>query len=52
MPGRTYPVQQYFLEDSIEICRFSPQPDTRKRKVSGKKANKDEEDEDEEGMTS
>ncbi|CAB3258411.1 unnamed protein product [Arctia plantaginis] len=49
VPGRTYPVQQYFLEDSIEICKFSPPPDTRKRKASGKKANKDEEEDDEEG---
>lgn len=47
VPGRTFPVQQYFLEDCIELTKFNPPPETRKRKASGKKAsNKDDEDDD------
>lgn len=30
--GRTHPVDQYFLEDCIEITKFIPSPDSRKRK--------------------
>ncbi|KAF0307755.1 ATP-dependent RNA helicase A protein [Amphibalanus amphitrite] len=30
--GRTYPVKEYFLEDCVELCKFVPVPDTRKRK--------------------
>ncbi|XP_022130411.2 dosage compensation regulator isoform X2 [Pieris rapae] len=48
VPGRTHPVQQYFLEDCVELTNFMPLPDTRKRKVSGKKANRNEEDDDDE----
>ncbi|XP_053619357.1 dosage compensation regulator isoform X2 [Plodia interpunctella] len=51
VPGRTFPVKQYFLEDCIELTKFTPPPDTRKRKSSGKKANKDnDEDDDDEGL--
>ncbi|KAL0811429.1 hypothetical protein ABMA28_009831 [Loxostege sticticalis] len=50
VPGRTYPVRQYFLEDSIELTKFVPPPDTRKRKSSGKKASKDDEDDEDEGV--
>ncbi|XP_075986546.1 dosage compensation regulator mle isoform X2 [Anticarsia gemmatalis] len=50
VPGRTYPVQQYFLEDCVELCKFMPPPDTRKRKSSGKRANRDEEDDEDEGV--
>ncbi|XP_069362923.1 dosage compensation regulator mle isoform X3 [Maniola hyperantus] len=50
VPGRTYPVKQYFLEDCIELTQFIPPPDTRKRKASGKKANKDDDDDDDEGL--
>lgn len=32
IPGRAFPVQQYFLEDSIEMTKFVPVPDTRRRK--------------------
>ena len=32
VPGRAYPVNQCFLEDCIEMLRFVPVPDSRKRK--------------------
>ncbi|XP_018334695.1 dosage compensation regulator [Agrilus planipennis] len=35
IPGRSYPVEQYFLEDCIELTGFIPPPDTRKRKSKG-----------------
>ncbi|KPJ19631.1 Dosage compensation regulator [Papilio machaon] len=50
IPGRTYPVQQYFLEDCIELTQFIPPPDIRKRKVSGKRVNKEEDDDEDEGL--
>ncbi|XP_041985514.1 dosage compensation regulator [Aricia agestis] len=49
VPGRTFPVQQYFLEDCIELTKFVPPTDTRKRKSSGKKAKDDDDDDDEGG---
>ncbi|KAL7305669.1 hypothetical protein TKK_0001926 [Trichogramma kaykai] len=30
--GRAFPVQQYFLEDCIEMTKFMPTPESRKRK--------------------
>lgn len=30
--GRAYPVQQYFLEDCVEMTKFVPPMDSRKRK--------------------
>ncbi|XP_045616540.1 ATP-dependent RNA helicase A isoform X2 [Procambarus clarkii] len=39
VPGRAFPVQEYFLEDCIELTKFMPSPDTRKRN----KKEKDEE---------
>ena len=30
--GRAYPVQEYFLEDCVELTNFVPTPDSRKRK--------------------
>ncbi|XP_028172937.1 dosage compensation regulator-like, partial [Ostrinia furnacalis] len=50
VPGRTYPVRQYFLEDCIELTKFVPPLDSRKRKSSGKRANKDDEEDDDEGL--
>ncbi|XP_046413573.1 dosage compensation regulator isoform X1 [Neodiprion virginianus] len=38
IPGRAYPVQQYFLEDCVHLTNFVPPADTRKRK------NRDSED--------
>lgn len=32
IPGRAHPVQQYFLEDCIELTKFAPPLETRKRK--------------------
>lgn len=32
IPGRSYPVQEYFLEDCIQLTNFVPPADTRKRK--------------------
>ncbi|XP_058803551.1 dosage compensation regulator isoform X2 [Phymastichus coffea] len=32
IPGRAYPVQQYFLEDCIEMTKFVPPLDSKKRK--------------------
>lgn len=49
MPGRSYPVKQYFLEDCIELTKFNPPPDTRKRKLSSKKPGEDDDDEGLEG---
>lgn len=43
IPGRAFPVKQYFLEDAIELTKFVPPADTRKRKRGG---NKNDEDED------
>lgn len=35
VPGRAYPVKQYFLEDAIELCSFVAPTETRKRKHGG-----------------
>lgn len=32
IPGRAHPVTQYFLEDCIEMTKFKPSPESRKRK--------------------
>ncbi|KAK0088841.1 hypothetical protein PV325_010438 [Microctonus aethiopoides] len=32
VPGRSYPVQQYFLEDCVHLTNFVPPMDSRKRK--------------------
>lgn len=32
IPGRAYPIEQYFLEDCIEMTKFVPSPESRKRK--------------------
>ncbi|XP_076767184.1 dosage compensation regulator mle [Xylocopa sonorina] len=32
IPGRSYPVQQYFLEDCIQLTNFVPPMETKKRK--------------------
>ncbi|XP_043256205.1 dosage compensation regulator isoform X5 [Colletes gigas] len=32
IPGRSYPVQQYFLEDCIQLTNFVPPMDSKKRK--------------------
>lgn len=32
IPGRAFPVQQYFLEDCVEMTKFVPPIDNRKRK--------------------
>ncbi|XP_049880517.1 dosage compensation regulator isoform X2 [Pectinophora gossypiella] len=50
VPGRTYPVTQYFLEDAIELTKFVPPLESRKRKASGKKASRDDDDDEDEGM--
>lgn len=35
VPGRAFPVKQYFLEDIVELVHFVPPTDTRKRKRGG-----------------
>src|SRR5690349_19852872 len=35
VPGRAYPVKQYFLEDIVEMLKFVPPPDSKKRKRGG-----------------
>lgn len=35
IPGRAFPVQQYFLEDCVELTKFIPPTDMRKRKKGG-----------------
>ncbi|XP_046672255.1 ATP-dependent RNA helicase A isoform X2 [Homalodisca vitripennis] len=32
VPGRAFPVQEYFLEDCVQLLKFVPPPDSRKRK--------------------
>lgn len=32
VPGRAFPVKQYFLEDTVELLKFNPPPDSKKRK--------------------
>lgn len=32
VPGRAFPVKQYFLEDCIEMLKFNPPPESKKRK--------------------
>ncbi|RZF44519.1 hypothetical protein LSTR_LSTR002292 [Laodelphax striatellus] len=36
VPGRAFPVQEYFLEDCVQMLNFVPPPDTRKRKNKDK----------------
>lgn len=40
--GRAFPVQEYFLEDCVEMTKFVP-PDNRKRKSGGGGAGDDDE---------
>ncbi|XP_031346479.1 dosage compensation regulator isoform X1 [Photinus pyralis] len=35
IPGRAFPVQQHFIEDCIELTKFVPQMETKKRKSRG-----------------
>lgn len=44
VPGRAHPVQQFFLEDCIELTKFNPPPETRKRKKGGNKGDDDDDD--------
>ncbi|CAH0390358.1 unnamed protein product [Bemisia tabaci] len=41
VPGRTFPVKEFWLEDCVEELKFVPPPDTRKNK--NKKKDKDDE---------
>jgi len=43
VPGRAYPVTEYYLEDCIQMTNFMPPPDSRKRKNKGR--NNDDDDE-------
>lgn len=43
VPGRAYPVQEYFLEDCIQMTNFVPPPNIRKDRKNSKR--NDEEDE-------
>ncbi|KAJ8922275.1 hypothetical protein NQ315_004214 [Exocentrus adspersus] len=42
IPGRAFPVKQYFLEDAIELTKFVPPADTKKRKSKGRDDDDDE----------
>jgi len=42
VPGRAHPVEEYYLEDCIQITNFMPPPDSKKR---NKKRNDDDDDE-------
>merc|ERR1719232_1390843 len=46
VPGRAHPVQEYYLEDCIQMTNFVPPPSDRKRK----KGNNDDDDGDATGM--
>lgn len=35
VPGRAFPVQDYFLEDCVELTKFIPLAESRKRKSGG-----------------
>ena len=35
VPGRAFPVQEYYLEDCIQMTNFKPPPSTKKRKGGG-----------------
>ncbi|GIX94584.1 ATP-dependent RNA helicase A protein [Caerostris darwini] len=43
--GRTFPVQEYFLEDCIQMLNFVPPPNTRRRKREDESLEADEQDE-------
>ncbi|CAL1277874.1 unnamed protein product [Larinioides sclopetarius] len=43
--GRTFPVQEYFLEDCIQMLNFVPPPNTRKRKRDEETVDSEEPDE-------
>lgn len=42
--GRMYPVTQYFLEDCVQLCKFEPPPQVRKRKIRDSGAYNDDDD--------
>ena len=42
--GRMFPVQEYFLEDCVQMLNFKPDPNTRKTRGGKGRADKDEED--------
>ncbi|KAK6620959.1 hypothetical protein RUM43_011258 [Polyplax serrata] len=45
IPGRSFPIEQYFLEDCIQMVNFIPSMDSKKKKR--KMTNKDDDDEEE-----
>ena len=36
VPGRAFPVQEYYLEDCIQLTQFMPPPDSRKKNKKGR----------------
>ena len=42
VPGRAFPVQEYYLEDCIQLTQFMPPPDTRKKNKKGRNDDDDE----------
>lgn len=45
IPGRAYPVKEYFLEDCIQMLKFIPPMDSRKKRKNKGANNKDDDDE-------
>ncbi|CAF0903640.1 unnamed protein product [Brachionus calyciflorus] len=43
--GQTYPVQEYFLEDTIQMLNFTPSDSTRKKRKDNNDDDEDDEDE-------
>ena len=50
VPGRVHPVQEYFLEDCIQMTNFVPEPVQKKTKKQKKKNGGQDDEEDEEVM--
>jgi ATP-dependent RNA helicase A len=48
--GKTYPIQEYFLEDAIQMVNFTPPPIDRKKKKSSGGGGEAEEEEEEENL--
>ena len=51
VPGRAFPVQEYYLEDCIQLTNFMPPPDSGRNKKNKKNRNNDDDDDGDEMAT-
>ena len=51
VPGRAFPVSEYYLEDAIQLTNFMPAPDARGGKKNKKNRNNDDDEEGDEMAT-